>query len=50
MDTWAHVAGYVSLQEAITACPLMALSLNIETRSQDGYRERKEWRCPLKLH
>ena len=25
-----------------------ALSLNIETWSQGGYRERKEWRCPLK--
>ena len=25
-----------------------ALSLNIDTWSQGGYRERKEWRCPLK--
>ena len=48
-DSRAHVAGYVSLQEAITACPLLALSLIIETCPQDGYRERKEWPCPLKL-
>ena len=38
-DSRAHVAGYVSL----------GLSLVLETRSQDGYRKRKEWPYPLKL-
>ena len=48
-DKRAHVAGYVSLQEAIPACPFLGLSLALETSSQDRKRERKEWPCPLKL-